>query len=309
MERPKHKPLQALGISWLLVVWTAAAASGQTHPTFRPDYDYFDRDGRRQGPKGWTVLAGVSGLQATPRSAETTWVRAGLASDGTLTAPDTVYTGDWRFRGTSGMSLGLGRWRVLPEQGLVDRTGWLASIGNQGVQELFTGLSEDSLGVLQPDTAVHTGQTFNLRFQVHASRAFALSRDVYIDVRTGAGVHHDFDPSARGVDSLFVGLTPLPRTRVGLDVGVGIGVRMWSGRHLRLMVNTRAVQLNAGSVSGRSSSFDWMAGTYRPWSIQLCLDLQQPRPATRCGETSGSVHQPGRNLFGPVMRKRYRWSN
>lgn len=301
--------IRAWGISWLLVGLTAAAASGQIRHDFRPDYDYFDRDGRRQGAKGWTVLTGGAGLLATPRASETAWVRAGLASDGSLTAPDTVYAGNWRFRGSGDMCLGVGRWKVLPEQGLIDRTGWLLTVGNQGVEEFFEGLSEDSLGVLRPDTIHHTGQVFNLRFQVHASRAFAISRDVYLDVRTGLGLHHDFDPSTRGVDSTLVGLTSLHQTRIGLDVGVGVGVRMWSGRHLRLMAGTRAFQLNAGSSTGRSSSFDWMAGTYRPWSIQLCLDLQQPRPATRCGETTGSVHQPGRNLFGPVMRKRYRWSN
>lgn len=301
--------LVTLGMGVLLVWVSTAPALGQIRDDIRIDYDYFDRDGRRQGPKGWTVLAGVSGLQATPRSAETAWVRAGLASDGTLSSPDTVYAGEWRFRGRPDMCLGVGRWKVLPEQGLIDRTGWLLTVGNQGAEEYFEGLSEDSLGVLQPDTAIHAGQAFNLRFQVHASRAFTLSRDVYLDVRTGLGLHHDFDPSVRGIDSAFVGLAPLARTRIGLDIGVGVGIRMWSGRHLRIMVGTRAAQLNARSSTGRSSSFDWMAGTYRPWSIQLCLDLQQPRPATRCGETTGSVHQPGRNLFGPVMRKRYRWSN
>lgn len=302
-------PTLVSGMSIVLLLMATAPASGQIRDDIRIDYDYFDRDGRRQGAKGWTVLTGLSGLHATPRSSETAWVRAGLASDGSLTAPDTVYVGDWRFRGQTGLCLGVGRWKVLPEQGLIDRTGWLLTVGNQGVEEYFEGLSEDSLGVLRPDTAIHVGQAFNLRFQVHASRAFNISRDVYLDVRTGLGLHQDFDPSIRGVDSAFVGLTSLNRTRIGLDIGVGIGVRMWSGRHLRLMVGTRAAQLNAGSSTGRSSSFGWMAGSYRPWSLQLCLDLQQPRAATRCGETTGSVHQPGRNLFGPVMRKRYRWSN
>lgn len=298
-----------LGMSVLLVWGSTAPAAGQIRHDFRPDYDYFDRDGRRQGAKGWTVLTGVSGLHATPRSSETAWIRAGVASDGSLTAPDTAYVGDWRFRGQADLCLGVGRWKVLPERGLIDRTGWILTVGNQGVEEHFTGLSEDSLGVLRPDTAIHSGQVFNLRFQVHASRAFALSRDVYLDVRTGLGLHQDFDPSIRGIDTAFVGLAPLAQTRIGLDLGVGVGIRMWSGRHLRIILGTRAAQLGGSSSTGRSSSFDWMAGTYRPWSIQLCLDLQQPRPATRCGETTGSVHQPGRNLFGPVMRKRYRWSN
>lgn len=293
----------------LLLVGMGLPASGQIRDDIRIDYDYFDRSGRRQGAKGWTVMAGASGLAAADRAFEETWVRAGLSSDGLLNEPDTVYHGEWACRGQAAMALGVGRWTVRPKDGLVDRTGWLLRFANQAVREEFLGFSEDSLGVLLPDTVVQSGQAFNLRLEVHASKAIAISRDLYVDVRTGLSLHQDFDPSVRGVDSTFVGHSVLPQTRVGLDIAAGLGVRMWSGRHLRVMVATRAFGLNATSSTGRMSSFDWMAGSYRPWSVMLCLDLQQPRPATRCGQTTGSVHQPGRNLFGPVMRKRYGWSH
>lgn len=290
-----------------LVLWSISGR-GQMRSENHVDWDLFDRMGKRQGPKGWTVLAGASGLLASPRAMVQTWALAGLASDGTWTVPDTMYSGQWTFRGQPAMALGVGRWTAKPEKGLVDRSGWLLSIGNQRVEEAFVGVMRDSLGRLQPDTILQVGQAFNIRLQLHVSRAFSITRDIYADVRAGIGLHQDFGPTTRGGDSLFVGLADLAQTRIGIDLAAGIGVRIWSGRHARFMISTRAFQLHPVSRSGKANAFDWMSGSYRPWSLMLALDLQQPRPPTQCGQPSGSIHQPGRNLFGPVMRKRYRWS-
>lgn len=300
-------PIRSGLILSCLVLW-ALSGMGQMRSGDRVDGDLFDRMGKRQGPKGWTVLAGASGLLASPRAMDQTWALAGLASDGTWTVPDTMYSGQWKFRGQPALALGVGRWTVKPEKGLIDRSGWLLSMGNQRVEETFVGVMRDSLGQLQPDTILQAGQAFNIRLQLHVSRAFSITRDIYADVRAGIGLHQDFGPTTQGVDSLFVGLSDLAPTRIGIDLAAGIGVRMWSGRHARFMISTRAFQLHQVSRSGKVNAFDWMSGSYRPWSLILALDLQQPRPPTQCGQNSGSIHQPGRNLFGPVMRKRYRWS-
>ena len=191
----------------------------------------------------------------------------------------------------------------------MDRTGWLLTLGNTEVTENFTGLRTDTTGVLRADTAQLSGQTFSLRLLLHASKAIAISRDLYVDVRAGLGIQQHLGTTTSGPDSLFFETAALPKTMVGIDVGAGIGVRMWSGRHLRLMVSSRALQLAPISSDGRGASHDWLAGSYRPWSVSLKLDLQQPRPPARCGESPSAVHQPGRNLFGPVMRKRFNWSS
>jgi hypothetical protein len=295
-------------IGWMmgLVCGLVSAVSGQTQRHLI-DYDYFDREGRHQGRKGWTIEAGLMGLAATPRSFDEAWVRPLMVGD--VTVADTVYAGTWTMRGTPAMSLGVGRWAVRPEEGLVDRTGWLLTLGNAEVTESFTGLRADTTGVLRADTTELSGQTFSLRLLLHASKAIAISRDLYVDVRAGLGLQQNFGTTASGPDSLSFESTALPQTLLGVDVGAGIGVRMWSGRHLRLVVSTRALQLAPISSTGKGASHDWLAGSYRPWSVSLNLDLQQPRPPARCGESPSAVHQPGRNLFGPVMRKRFNWSS
>ena len=53
-------------------------------------------------------------------------------------------------------------------------------------------------------------------------------------------------------------------------------------------------------------AWDWMEGSYRPWQFSISWDLLKKRPAASCvGAPDG---QPGRDLFGPKMRKKMRWS-
>jgi hypothetical protein len=72
------------------------------------------------------------------------------------------------------------------------------------------------------------------------------------------------------------------------------------------VLNTDLVQLKPTSIQG-GGNIDWMDGSYRPWQISLQWDLLKRKPAASCaGQPEG---QPGRDLFGPKMRKKMRWGS
>ena len=148
---------------------------------------------------------------------------------------------------------------------------------------------------------------FTLQTALQVHRAIEIMPDFFLDAHIGIGWNREFglETSRVGADSLFLPQTDPSDWRLAFEGGLGLGVRTQSGRFLRLLVNTDLVQLEPTALQG-GGAWDWMEGSYRPWQFSISWDLLKKRPAASCvGAPDG---QPGRDLFGPKMRKKMRWS-
>ena len=73
----------------------------------------------------------------------------------------------------------------------------------------------------------------------------------------------------------------------------------------RLTLEADLLQLSPASRAG-GSRVDLLQQGYRPWSLLLRWDFRRPRPEIDCSGPP-DPKQPGRDLFDPKMRKRYRF--
>ena len=150
---------------------------------------------------------------------------------------------------------------------------------------------------------------FTLQTALQVHRAIEIMPDFFLDAHIGIGWNREFgletSRARSGFYPVFAPARLLRDWRLAFEGGLGLGVRTQSGRFLRLRVNTDLVQLEPTALQG-GGAWDWMEGSYRPWQFCISWDLLKKRPAASCvGAPDG---QPGRDLFGPKMRKKMRWS-
>jgi hypothetical protein len=290
--------MRAAALLLCCVCVTSAAAQTPT--------DYFDREGRKRGRGIWSIGAGASSLFATPRTHASTWTFAG--ADGFA---DTAHTGTWAARGHVSPLLLVSRLRVLRRPLLVDRLSLTGTLFRESTSATFTGLlATPGYTGTTPDTLAVSSSTFAAAAEASAWAAVPLTPDLFLDLGLGLRLSHRFGPGdrlqpalPRGADSLFLPTaTPGPqRTRAALTASAGLGVRVWRGQFLRLILSTDLLQLHPEFASG--ASFFLLHTPYRPFALSLRYEFQPLRPPVRCAGTPEG--QPGKHLFDPEMRKRY----
>ena len=269
---------------WMLA-WNAA---GQTRPQ-----PLFDPSGMVWNRTGWSVGVGVLGLHPEPRQWEAQWIRGG----------DTLYTGEWTARGGWGFGGEVARWRVLETPVLIDRWQVRAGGGFRQAGEQFEGVVQGAV----PDTLEGTARHGVASLGLHGLRAFPLTNALFVEGMMGVGMDAWFlrreEPA--GPDSLFRHPAPGPPFRWALEAGVGLGYALPKGGFLRLTLEADLLQLSPASRAG-GSRVDLLQQGYRPWSLLLRWDFRRPRPEIDCSGPP-DPKQPGRDLFDPKMRKRYRY--
>lgn len=266
--------------------------------------DLFDRQQRTFDGQGWSWSIGAAGLIAQPQQASALWLTA--QGDGSI---DTLHSGIWVAEGQIRPRLGIGYWRVMKRAILFDRIAASAGITQHRASSTFVGMIAQTPigGTLRADTLTDTARS-NLTVQtaLHGYRAIEIIPDFFIEGHVGIGwdidMYTKFDRT--GPDSLFVPLKTNVPWRLALEGGLGLGVRTRSGRFLRLMFNTDWLQLIPVGANG-GAAMDWMSGHYRPWNASLTWDIMRRKPAESCVGTPEG--QPGKDLFGPKMRKKARW--
>lgn len=282
-----------------------AAAAAQT-PT-----DYFDREGRKRGRGIWSIGAGATGLFASPRNHASTWT-----FNGTDGVADTAHAGTWAARGHISPLLLASRLHVLGRPLVADRLALTAGLYRESTSSTFTGLlATPGFSGSTQDTLTVASSTFAASAEASAWSALPLTPDLFLDLGLGLRLSYRFGPGdrlqpalPRGADSLFLPTaTPGPqRTRAALTASAGLGVRVWNGQFLRLILSTDLLQLSpwntAASYTSRAS-FVHLHTPYRPFALSLRYEFQPLRPPVRCAGTPEG--QPGKHLFDPKMRKKY----
>ena len=267
--------------------------------------DLFDRNERSHLGHGWSWKLGGHLLDATPSSSPSQWLTSN--PNGNL---DTLHVGTWSHAGAGSVLVGIGHWWTVKEPILWDR--WSIELGgvrHAANSEFIGRVAGNSPGApMVADTLMDRGESvFTLQTALQVHRAIEIMPDFFLDAHIGIGWNREFglETSRVGADSLFLPLPDPSDWRLAFEGGLGLGVRTQSGRFLRLLVNTDLVQLEPTALQG-GGAWDWMEGSYRPWQFSISWDLLKKRPAASCvGAPDG---QPGRDLFGPKMRKKMRWS-
>jgi hypothetical protein len=266
--------------------------------------DLFDSEQLRYAGKGWSWGIGWHVLTASPANPSDQWIVAN--ADGGL---DTMHVGGWENQGGQALRLGISHWRVFENPVLFDR--WCIEVAGtrNKVDAMFTGLVAGSDSSLFLNSLHDHGQsTLTIQTAIQVYRSIELLPDFFLEGHLGVGFDYEINPTFErlGPDSLFIPWERPSDWRVALEGGVGLGVHTQGGRYLRLVLNTDLVQLKPTSIQG-GGNIDWMDGSYRPWQISLQWDLLKRKPAASCaGQPEG---QPGRDLFGPKMRKKMRWGS
>ena len=266
--------------------------------------DLFDKNEPSFLGHGWSWKLGLHVLSASPSASQSEWLRTN--SMGTL---DTLHSGTWEHKGDGSLLLGVGHWWITENPILWDR--WSLEIAGvrHGAQSEFRG----QIGSPNPgeattlDTLIDSSQSFlTLQTALKVHRAIEILPDFFLDTHIGLGWNREFglQSTRTGADStLFLPLVLPSAWRLSVEGGLGIGVRTRTGRYLRLVVNTDLIQLKPTTKQG-GGAWDWMEGSYRPWQCTIAWDLLKKRPPASCvGAPQG---QPGRELFGPKMRKKMR---
>ena len=267
--------------------------------------DLFDRNERSRLGHGWSWKLGGHLLDATPSSSPSQWLTSN--PNGNV---DTLHIGTWSHAGSGSILVGIGHWWTVKEPILWDR--WSIELGgvrHAANSEFIGRVAGNSPGdPMVADTLMDRGESvFTLQTALQVHRAIEIMPDFFLDAHIGIGWNREFglETSRVGADSLFLPQTDPSDWRLAFEGGLGLGVRTQSGRFLRLLVNTDLVQLEPTALQG-GGAWDWMEGSYRPWQFSISWDLLKKRPAASCvGAPDG---QPGRDLFGPKMRKKMRWS-
>ena len=267
--------------------------------------DLFDRNERSHLGHGWSWKLGGHLLDAAPSSSPSQWLTSN--PNGNL---DTLHVGTWSHAGAGSVLVGIGHWWTVKEPILWDR--WSIELGgvrHAANSEFIGRVAGNSPGApMVADTLMDRAESvFTLQTALQVHRAIEIMPDFFLDAHIGIGWNRDFglETSRVGADSLFLPLPDPSDWRLAFEGGLGLGVRTQSGRFLRLLVNTDLVQLEPTTLQG-GGAWDWMVGSYRPWQFSISWDLLKKRPAASCvGAPDG---QPGRDLVGPKMRKKMRWS-
>ena len=268
--------------------------------------DLFDRNERNHLGHGWSWKLGGHLLDAAPSSSPSQWLTS--APNGGI---DTLHIGSWSHEGVGSILVGIGHWWTVKEPILWDR--WSIELGgvrHAANSEFIGHVAGNSTGApMVIDTLMDRGESaFTLQTALQVHRAFEIVPDFFLDAHFGIGWNREFGmkTSRAGADAtLFLPLPTPSNWRFAFEGGLGFGVRTRSGRFLRLRANTDLVQLEPTARQG-GGAWDWMEGSYRPWQFCISWDLLKKRPAASCvGAPKG---QPGKDLFGPKMRKKMRWS-
>lgn len=260
-------------------------------------HDLYDRTGSAWAPKGWTLGLGAAGLRPVPQDREYLW-QSFSSESGAL---DTLALGLWSASGKTQPALFVGRWWRLEQIVLWDRVGLEFTGTRRGYSESYASWL--------PDSSIFEGQgaAWTTSLGLHGYRAITFTPDLYLEGMIGVGVDGLWgrEWSVAGPDSLFGKAPPDATWRFAIEGGVAFGVRIWSGRFLRIALATDLLQF-APLADGRGSEMDLLRQAYRPWSLGVKWDLQQVKPPLACQtpppDPFAEREKKGTQLFDPGMK-------
>lgn len=286
--KPRHLAFQ-LALLFSLSFHFAPAQSDVLFDTYRDQF---------RGT-GWTF--GVGGHWLTPELTEEPALLTIVDEGNSI---DTLHRGQWQHQGSFGLRMGLGYWYVAKRPILWDRISIQLEGGKHRAESVFLGAVADSSGTLVSDTLTDisaAGVLSELTLRLH--RAIELKPDFFLECQMGLGWDAEWrgEFSRTGPEDRFVPRTAPSRHRVALELGLGLGVRTRTGRFLRVVAQTDALQLQplANDGGGRIDRYE---GAFRAAHLTLQWDILRDKPDVSCaGSNLGSETMP---LFEPKMQRK-----
>ncbi len=294
--------MKIIGKNWNLFIILGSigmALVGLVPPANAQPDILFDAQRSQFRGTGWSLGLGAHWLQAVPKESTSLLLIANESNE-----IDTLNYGLWNHNGSTGFRIGIGYWYVAKRPILWDRISIQLEGGKHQAVSEFIGLVADSAGGMVLDTLTDVsapGLVSELTLRFH--RAIEFKPDFFLECQLGLGWDAEWGGSFHrsGPKAQFVPRANPSRHRIALEVGLGFGVRTRSGRYLRIISQTDALQLQPLAADG-GGRIDRYEGTFRSTHLTLQWDFLRDKPDISCaGKNLGNESMP---LFEPKMQRK-----